>query len=86
MLPEFMALFFKPSLRGTYCSMSGDISYGQTEINAYNGYLLKLAGDYPCPFNRAAYDLITSMTGEGRPPERQQLMSLAEQIPSGMMS
>jgi 2-dehydropantoate 2-reductase len=85
LLPELMALFFKPSLRGTYCSMSGDISHGSTEINAYNGHLLTLAGDLPCPFNRAAYDLITTMTQEGRIPERQQLLSLADQLPAGVM-
>jgi 2-dehydropantoate 2-reductase len=45
-LPELMAIFFRPSLRGTYCSMAADIGRGETEIDAYNGHVLRLA-NYP---------------------------------------
>ena len=38
-----MAKFFEPSLRGTYCSMAGEIQKGRTEIDNYNGHLIRLA-------------------------------------------
>ena len=61
-----MARRFEPSLRGTYCSMAGEIQKGRTEIDNYNGHLIRLAERHakPCPLNRAAYDLVTRMTAE----------------------
>jgi 2-dehydropantoate 2-reductase len=83
LLPDLMAVFFKPSLRGTYCSMSPDMGSGQTEIDAYNGYLIALAGDYPCPLNRAAHALVKRITAERRPPDRKYLQDLADALPAG---
>ncbi len=85
-LPTFMALFFRPSLRGTYCSMAPDIPIGRTEIEAYNGHLIRLAGDFPCPLNRAAFDLVEKVTREGLKPERKHLQYLADHLPEGVLS
>ena len=65
-LADGMAKAFEPSLRGTYCSMAGEIEKGRTEIDNYNGYLIRLAvrTGTPCPLNRAVYDLVTRMTVE----------------------
>ena len=85
-LPAFMAMFFRPSLRGTYCSMAPDIPIGRTEIEAYNGHLIRLAGDFPCPLNRAAFDLVEKMTREGLQPERKYMQYLADNLPEGVLS
>jgi 2-dehydropantoate 2-reductase len=53
-----LAWVFFPSLRGSYCSMSGDIEKGQTELDNYNGHLLRLAGETPSPINRRVYDVL----------------------------
>lgn len=79
-LASLMAVFFRPSLRGTYCSMAPDIGSGRTEIDAYNGHLIRLAGDFPCPLNRAAYALVTRLDRQGLPPGREQLASIAEAL------
>ena len=42
-LARLLAWAFYPSLRGSYCSMSGDIVTGRTEIDYYNGHLIQLA-------------------------------------------
>jgi 2-dehydropantoate 2-reductase len=81
-LPALMATFFRPSLRGTYCSMAPDIARGETEIDAYNGHLVRLAGNFPCPLNRAAVRLITRITREGMMPRRRHLADLAADIES----
>ena len=85
-LAHFMALFFRPSLRGTYCSMAPDIPIGRTEIDAYNGHLIRLAKDFPCPLNRAAFDLVEKVTREGLKPERKHLQDLANGLPEGVLS
>jgi 2-dehydropantoate 2-reductase len=63
-LAALMARFFEPSLRGTYCSMAGEIQKGRTEIDNYNGHLLHLADKTatPAPLNKAVYELVTNMT------------------------
>ena len=63
-LARFMAKRFEPSLRGTYCSMAGEIQKGRTEIDNYNGHLIHLAErtGTPCDLNRAIYDLVKRMT------------------------
>ncbi len=65
-LADTLARAFEPSLRGTYCSMSGEIQKGRTEIDHYNGYLIRLAGQNgtPCPLNQAVYDLVVRLTAE----------------------
>ena len=62
-----LARLFEPSLRGTYCSMAGEIQKGRTEIDNYNGYLLRLAekSGTSAPLNRAVYDLVVRMTKNG---------------------
>ncbi len=63
-LAAIMARFFEPSLRGTYCSMAGEIQKGRTEIDNYNGHLLRLAerSSTPARLNRAIRDLVVRMT------------------------
>jgi 2-dehydropantoate 2-reductase len=63
-LAGLLSRFFEPSLRGTYCSMAGEIEKGRTEIDNYNGYLLRLAkhAATPAPLNQAVYDLVKKMT------------------------
>jgi len=87
-LPACMAIFFRPSLRGTYCSMAPDIPLGhnRTEIDAYNGHLIRLAGDFPCPLNHAAFNLVEKVTRESLTPQRQHLQYLADHLPEGVLS
>src|SRR5262249_16133889 len=77
-LAGLMSKFFEPSLRGTYCAMAGQIQKGRTEIDNYNGYLLRLAEKTgtPCPLNRSVYDLVTRMTAERASPRRDVLDSI----------
>lgn len=63
-----LAWAFYPSLRKTYCSMSGDLPKGRSEIDYYNGHLLELAGDGLCPLNRRVYALVKRMEREGIAP------------------
>ena len=63
-----LAWAFYPSLRGSYCSMSGDLPKGRTEIEFYNRHLIDLAGERPCPVNRRVYGLIKRMESERMPP------------------
>jgi 2-dehydropantoate 2-reductase len=63
-----LAWAFYPTLRRSYCSMSGDLPRGRTEIEYYNRHLIDLAGDRPCPLNRRVYRLIKRMEQERIPP------------------
>ena len=78
-LAGFMAKGFEPSLRGTYCSMAGEIQTGRTEIDNYNGHLVRLAeaAGVPGPLNRAVLDLVTNMTAARAPSRRESLRELA---------
>ncbi|HEY7156682.1 MAG TPA: ketopantoate reductase C-terminal domain-containing protein [Gemmataceae bacterium] len=67
-LAHMLAWAFYPGLRKTYCSMSGDLPAGRTEIDYYNGHLLELAGDAPCPLNRRVYTLVKRMERERMAP------------------
>lgn len=82
-LASMMAVFFKPSLRGTYCSMAPDIGSGRTEIAAYNGHLVRLAGEFPCPVNRAVLAMMERITRERLPPRRSHLVALAGEVARG---
>jgi 2-dehydropantoate 2-reductase len=53
-----LAWAFYPGLRGSYCSMARDIPTGRTEVEHYNGHLLRVAAGRPCPLNRRVYDLL----------------------------
>lgn len=79
-LPELMAMFFRPSLRDTYCSMAPDIGSGRTEIEAYNGHLVRLAGDRPCPLNRAAVAMVERVSTQGLAPHRRHLDDMAREL------
>jgi len=69
MLGTIMAGPFAKSLKGTYCSMSGDIELGRTEVDNFNGHLLKIAGDGPSPLNRAAVTLVNRMAATRARPD-----------------
>ncbi len=76
-LSGIMAKFFEPSLRGTYCSMSGDIERGQTEIDYYNGFLISLIRDPDrSPINRSLYQLVKQMECDRTPPHPRYLEEL----------
>ncbi|AEI99979.1 Ketopantoate reductase ApbA/PanE domain protein [Nitrosomonas sp. Is79A3] len=87
-LPALMAMFFRPSLRGTYCSMAPDIhaEHARTEIDAYTGHLIRLAGKFSCPLNRATFAFIEKITSEGLKPQYQHLQDLADHLPEGILS
>ncbi len=59
-----LAWAFYPSLRRTYCSMSGDLPRGRSEIDYYNRHLIDLAGTTPCPLNRRVYALVKRLERE----------------------
>lgn len=84
-LPKLMGVFFRPSLRGTYCSMSPDMGSGHTEIDAYNGHLIRLAGDFSCPINNAVIHLVNRISRERLPPSRAHLHTLAMSLPDGIL-
>lgn len=68
LLGTIMAGPFSRSLKGTYCSMSGDIETGRTEVENFNGHLVRLAGPTPCPLNQASCQLVTRMATERATP------------------
>lgn len=84
-LPKLMGLFFRPSLRGTYCSMSPDMGRGHTEIDAYNGHLVRLAGYFPSPINNAVINLIDRISRERLPQTRTHLHHLMMSLPNGVL-
>jgi 2-dehydropantoate 2-reductase len=75
-LAKALSWAFYPTLRGSYCSMSGDLPKGRTEIGNYNLHLIKLAGDRPCPLNRRVCNLIKRMEVERIPPRLEMLKEL----------
>ncbi|MBA4143751.1 MAG: ketopantoate reductase family protein, partial [Nitrosospira sp.] len=84
-LPGLMGLFFRPSLRGTYCSMSPDMGSGHTEIDAYNGHLIRLAGLFPCPINTAVINLVDRISLERLPQARTHLHDLVTSLEDGSL-
>jgi 2-dehydropantoate 2-reductase len=74
-LARAFARAFVPGLRGTYCSMAGDIERGRTEVGNYNGALAAWAGPVPCPLNRAAVEIVTRMARYGVRPHPDVLRS-----------
>jgi 2-dehydropantoate 2-reductase len=75
-LAHALAWAFYPGLRGTYCSMANDLPAGRTEIDNYNGYLIALAGEGPCPLNRQVYSLIKTMESNRLQPGPERLAGL----------
>jgi len=75
-LAKAMAWPFALTLRNTYCSMSGDLPRGQTEIENYNGHLIRVAADHPCPWNQSVYRLVKRMERDHLKPGLQWLDEL----------
>lgn len=71
-----LAWLFAATLRGTYCSMAADLPAGRTEVENYNGHLIALAGDFPCPLNRLVLALIQRMVARHLPPHPDRLQEL----------
>ncbi|MSR33205.1 MAG: ketopantoate reductase family protein [Phycisphaerales bacterium] len=86
LLPKIMGVFFRPSLRGTYCSMSPDMGSGRTEVDAYNGHLIRLAGKFPCPINRAVVALVEKISRERLAPSHSHLRALAATLARGVLA
>ena len=85
LLPRIMAGFFRPSLLGTYCSMRHDLRGGLTEVDAYNGHLIRLAGTFPCPINRAVVAMVETLARERLSPSPAHLHALAATLPRGLL-
>ena len=85
-LPKIMGVFFRPSLRGTYCSMSPDMGSGRTEVDAYNGHLIRLAADFPCPINRAVVAMVEKISRERLAPSHSHLHEMAATLARGVRS
>ena len=79
---QSLAWAFYPGLKGRYCSMSLDLPAGKTEVENYNGHLIHLAGDFPCPLNRLTYSLIRRMEAARTPPAEQRLADLEREFQS----
>ena len=62
--------------------MSRDLPAGQTEIDYYNGHLIQLAGERPCPRNRLVYQFLKRMEQQRRPPDVTVLSELASAWPT----
>ena len=77
LLGTLMSGPFSKSLRGTYCSMSGDIQTGRTEVENFNGHLVRLAGDFPCPLNRQSCDLINRLARDRAMPTMDHLKEMS---------
>ena len=56
--------------------MAPDLPKGRTEIDYYNQRLVQLAGDRPCPLNRAVVNMIKRMERERIQPHREALKEL----------
>ncbi len=78
MVARSMAWVFYPTLRKTYCSMSGDLPRGRTEIDYYNHHLIEVAGDYPCPLNQRIYALVKRIESERIQPSTDLLTEVVE--------
>ncbi len=78
-----MALPFSRTLRGTYCSMSGDIPKGRTEIDNFNGHLIELAEGRACELNRSVHALVTRMAQQRLTPGLHRLDEIGVRAPRG---
>jgi 2-dehydropantoate 2-reductase len=82
LVARMLAIPFSRTLRGTYCSMAGDLPNGPTELVNYNGHLLELAGDEDAPLNREVYALATEVEERGLAPDRRWLDELLARLPA----
>jgi 2-dehydropantoate 2-reductase len=79
---RMLAIPFSRTLRGTYCSMAGDLPNGPTELVNYNGHLLELAGDQDVPLNREVYALAKEVEERGLAPDHRWLEELFARLPA----
>ncbi|HEY71274.1 MAG TPA: ketopantoate reductase family protein [Anaerolineae bacterium] len=68
LVARMLAIPFSRTLKGTYCSMAGDLPNGPTELENYNGHLLRLAGDHGFPLNREVYAVTRYVEENGLQP------------------
>ncbi len=69
LVARLLAIPFSTTLRGSYCSMAGDLPNGPTELDNYNGHLIELAGDLEVPLNRAVYAWSKRIEADGSKPD-----------------
>lgn len=67
---------FYPTLKGRYCSMSLDLPAGRTEIDNYNGFLLRLAGNSPAVLNRLTLSMVKRLEAARSSPSLAHLTEL----------
>ena len=77
LVARLLAVPFSRTLRGTYCSMAGDLPRGPTELDNYNGHLLELAGERDVPLNRAVHAWAKRIEADGSKPDLRFLDELA---------
>jgi 2-dehydropantoate 2-reductase len=77
---DALAWAFYPTLRKTYCSMSGDLPRGRTEIDYYNRHLVDIAASRPCPINRRMVEVIHDMQACRAQPSVEMLDALARDM------
>lgn len=82
-LARLLAVPFSRTLRGTYCSMAGELPQGPTELDNYNGHLLALADDEEAPLNRALCRQVERMEEERLPAELRRLEELQAALSVG---
>ena len=80
LVARMLSIPFSRTLRGTYCSMAGDLPNGPTELENYNGHLLRLAGDRDFPLNREVYALTKYVEINGLQPEMSWLDELIARV------
>lgn len=81
-ITNLLASWFQKSLDKTYCSMSGDWQTGETELEGYLGHMIRLAGNHPCPLNRALYDWCKDRLSRKMAPSMELVDILQKFIPS----
>ena len=85
LVARVLAVPFERTLRGTYCSMAGDLQTGRSEMDNYNGHLLKLAGNADVPLNRMVFDLAKRMESDRAEPGLERLDGLLNPENLGMV-
>jgi 2-dehydropantoate 2-reductase len=65
---RLLAVRFERTLRGTYCSMAGELQTGRSEMDHYNGHLLELAGDLDVSLNRRVFAAAKRMEADRAEP------------------
>jgi 2-dehydropantoate 2-reductase len=63
--------------------MRPDMGSGRTEVDAYNGHLIRLAGSMSAPINRAVLEMEARISAQRLAPSREHLVALAAALPRG---